>query len=344
MHELSHVKRLDLWVDWLMNVLVSIHWFNPLLWVSRHYMRRDRELACDADALSRLQGASAKTYADTLFDFSIHPSSRPVPLCLGISESGNTLKQRLNRILNYRKPSLKLSLCSASLFSLLLIWSLSQPRQLQSNTITGDEQIELKVKLIQISAKSEDRETWAKIKAAIQAADYEGLRNDKIADVLGAPVIIVTNGTKAHFTVSREFAYPTGLENDPENNQSKPASFETIPIRVRMECTPHLTDSLIHIFCDVEINEIADNSFDSNSNEMPVISSRDTIFNVEVRDKQPFMFSVPDKTTTRTIKVEDINEWTGKTTHSTEQVSEKLLVYLEARIVAPTEPQPIEHP
>src|ERR1051326_4806184 len=35
LHELSHIKRKDILVGWLMTALQIVHWFNPLVWVDR---------------------------------------------------------------------------------------------------------------------------------------------------------------------------------------------------------------------------------------------------------------------------------------------------------------------
>ncbi len=51
LHELTHLKRHDLPLNWLLCVLQALHWFNPLLWLAFARMRADRESACDAQVL-----------------------------------------------------------------------------------------------------------------------------------------------------------------------------------------------------------------------------------------------------------------------------------------------------
>src|SRR5258708_26996459 len=48
LHELAHIKRLDMAVNWLMTALQILHWFNPAIWLAFARLRADRELACDA--------------------------------------------------------------------------------------------------------------------------------------------------------------------------------------------------------------------------------------------------------------------------------------------------------
>ncbi|MEK4511003.1 hypothetical protein EJP82_14570 [Paenibacillus anaericanus] len=50
-----------------MSVLLSLHWFNSLLWYTYCLrMREDQEIACDAFALSRINPAESKDYAFTI--------------------------------------------------------------------------------------------------------------------------------------------------------------------------------------------------------------------------------------------------------------------------------------
>ena len=52
LHELAHLKRRDLLVNWVMTAVQILHWFNPLVWLAFTRWRADRvKLACDAMAL-----------------------------------------------------------------------------------------------------------------------------------------------------------------------------------------------------------------------------------------------------------------------------------------------------
>jgi len=52
LHELGHLKRGDILVNWLMALPLVLHWFNPLVWYAIQRIRVDGESACDALALS----------------------------------------------------------------------------------------------------------------------------------------------------------------------------------------------------------------------------------------------------------------------------------------------------
>lgn len=101
-HEKAHLKRLDhLWKP-LGFVLLSVHWFNPLMWISYILLCRDIELACDEKVLKDLGTDNKKHYSQTLLTFSTE--RRLVSACpLAFGEVG--VKQRIKNIINYKKPA-----------------------------------------------------------------------------------------------------------------------------------------------------------------------------------------------------------------------------------------------
>jgi len=66
LHELAHIKQGDIWIGWIAAILQSCHWFNPLVWWAFARMRADREVACDALALSRIRNEDSERYGSAL--------------------------------------------------------------------------------------------------------------------------------------------------------------------------------------------------------------------------------------------------------------------------------------
>ena len=66
LHELAHLKRGDIPVNWLSIAPLVLHWFNPFVWFAFRQMRADAELACDALALSRMQSGEMHSYGRTV--------------------------------------------------------------------------------------------------------------------------------------------------------------------------------------------------------------------------------------------------------------------------------------
>ena len=66
-HEMSHIKRGDLWVALAMLGFRALFWPNPLVHYAAHKMRIDQEAACDAAVVAKTGGGEiAHSYAQTL--------------------------------------------------------------------------------------------------------------------------------------------------------------------------------------------------------------------------------------------------------------------------------------
>ena len=66
LHELAHVRRHDVLVEWLLAVLTSVHWFNPAIWLAAHLYRADRELCRDQMVLKAAGMERGSDYGHTL--------------------------------------------------------------------------------------------------------------------------------------------------------------------------------------------------------------------------------------------------------------------------------------
>src|ERR1017187_915255 len=106
LHELSHIKRWDILTGWLMTALQILHWFNPLVWLAFHRMRVDRELACDALALSYAKDEENQPYGRTIIKLlEGFGCSTWAPSMAGTVENKNQMKERISMIAKFRKTS-----------------------------------------------------------------------------------------------------------------------------------------------------------------------------------------------------------------------------------------------
>ena len=53
-HERSHISRKDHWWKPLGYILLSLHWFNPLVWIGYIFLCRDIEMACDERVIRKM--------------------------------------------------------------------------------------------------------------------------------------------------------------------------------------------------------------------------------------------------------------------------------------------------
>ncbi len=102
-HERAHLKRLDhLWKP-LGFLLLSLHWFNPVMWISYIMLCRDIELACDEKVIRAMGEEAKKPYSDALISAS--SPRRLISACpLAFGEIG--VKRRIRAVLSYKKPTL----------------------------------------------------------------------------------------------------------------------------------------------------------------------------------------------------------------------------------------------
>ena len=67
-HERCHIRRGDHIYKLLAYIALSLHWFNPLVWLAWVLAMRDMESSCDEAALRRLGGGARADYAQTLLN------------------------------------------------------------------------------------------------------------------------------------------------------------------------------------------------------------------------------------------------------------------------------------
>ncbi|PFO62187.1 methicillin resistance protein [Bacillus cereus] len=108
-HELAHIKRKDVAVNWIMYSLILLNWFNPILWYAYFCMREDQELACDAYALTFIDKEEQIAYGHTIITLLEHYSYQ-VPSLANLSRNKRTLKRRIVMIKKFQKKSYRLSL------------------------------------------------------------------------------------------------------------------------------------------------------------------------------------------------------------------------------------------
>lgn len=101
-HEQAHIRRRDHWWKPLGFLLLSIHWFNPLMWLGYVLLCRDIELACDEKVIREMDVQQKADYSQALLSCSV--TRRSIAACpLAFGEVG--VKDRVKSVLHYQKPT-----------------------------------------------------------------------------------------------------------------------------------------------------------------------------------------------------------------------------------------------
>ena len=137
-HEQTHIRRKDHWWKPLGFLLLTIHWFNPLMWLSYVLLCRDIELACDEKVIGKMGNAQRADYTQALVACSV--DRRLITACpLAFGEIG--VKERVKSVMNYKKPAFWIVLASVIVCAVIAVCFLTNPIGFQfdvsANTIVS---------------------------------------------------------------------------------------------------------------------------------------------------------------------------------------------------------------
>jgi len=123
-HEKAHTARHDHWWKPMGYLLLTIYWFNPVLWLAYVLLCRDIEMACDERVVRELRIEEKKAYSAALLRCSI--SRRTIAACpLAFGEVG--VKARIKSVLSYKKPAFWVILVTLVLIAALAAGLLTSP-------------------------------------------------------------------------------------------------------------------------------------------------------------------------------------------------------------------------
>lgn len=127
-HELAHLKRRDMLVDFIVSILKIMHWFNPILWYAFFKMEQDKELACDEMALNYCNCSKYGYTIITLLE--AYKESNPAYRLDCIINSKKEIKRRITMISLFKKSSYRWT--AVSIAALLVIGGimLTNPRNI----------------------------------------------------------------------------------------------------------------------------------------------------------------------------------------------------------------------
>lgn len=101
-HEKAHLQRFDHIRKQLGFMILAVHWFNPLVWLSYILFCRDIELACDERVIARMNLRQKRSYAKSLLDCS---TGRRLVFAYPLAFGEVGVGTRVRQIFNYKRPT-----------------------------------------------------------------------------------------------------------------------------------------------------------------------------------------------------------------------------------------------
>ena len=132
-HEQAHIHRKDHWWKPLGFLLLTIHWFNPLMWLAYVLLCRDIELACDEKVIKELGNEQRADYMQALVACSVN--RRMIAACpLAFGEVG--VKERVKSVMNYKKPAFWIIILAVIACVIVAVCFLTNPMGFQFDEAT----------------------------------------------------------------------------------------------------------------------------------------------------------------------------------------------------------------
>lgn len=135
LHEQHHIRRGDHIIKALAFLALSIHWFNPLVWVAFLYSNKDMEMSCDEAVVKKLGDGILADYAASLL--SLASGKRIIagmPLAFGEGDTGG----RIRNLAKWKKPAFWVVLVAAVACIVLGIGLLTNPTKENVSDHDGD--------------------------------------------------------------------------------------------------------------------------------------------------------------------------------------------------------------
>ena len=124
LHEQHHIKRLDHVMKALAFLALTIHWFNPLVWLAFQLACRDMEMSCDEAVIRKVGSHVRADYAASLLTLA---TGRRIiagtPLAFG---EGDT-KGRINNLSKWKKPAVWGVVAAVAACMILAVCLLTNP-------------------------------------------------------------------------------------------------------------------------------------------------------------------------------------------------------------------------
>ena len=125
MHERQHIRRKDHILKAFALIVLCVYWFNPLVWIAFVFMCKDMETSCDEAVLKKLGDDAKADYSTTLLNLTVG-KERFSGITIAFGEGD--VKHRIKNILQWKNPTFKWIVISASVCVLTILLCAVNPK------------------------------------------------------------------------------------------------------------------------------------------------------------------------------------------------------------------------
>lgn len=198
-HEKCHLRCKDHWWKPISYLILSVFWFDPLMWIAYFMICKDIEFACDESVIRRYSLSEKKAYSQAILTCS---ANRKLVLACPIAFGETAVVGRIRNVLNHKKPGFWIMLVSALVLIFCTIGFFTIPVGAQTNDsgLASSEQIEVISTLPPAESQDfpsvqEDSKEWENFPDGIRIDTYKG-------ETFTARVMIVRDPTKVYLAAS----------------------------------------------------------------------------------------------------------------------------------------------
>lgn len=134
-HEHTHLDKGDHWIKMIGFLALTVHWFNPLVWLSYILLCKDIEMACDEHVVQFMELGERKAYSMALLQCS---TNRTHYAACPVAFGEISVKYRIKSILNYRKPSFWITLLALVSFLFVGVCLMTSPQTVIEVPVDAD--------------------------------------------------------------------------------------------------------------------------------------------------------------------------------------------------------------
>ena len=134
LHELCHMKHMDVLWSLLAVLILCMNWFNPIMWVCFFLFKRDIEIYCDERTLRYAE--DKQSYAILLLKTATARKERFILGTTSLQSGKADVKRRIRFMANFKKPSVALVLIAVVLVGVMTTACLTNPvsKDISANT------------------------------------------------------------------------------------------------------------------------------------------------------------------------------------------------------------------